>query len=52
MLQRVQTTTVSQANRSFFQQAWIRFKRHPLARLGAAVLLVFYLGALFADFLA
>ena len=52
MLQRVQKTTVSQANRSFFQQAWIRFKRHPLARLGAAVLLVFYLGALFADFLA
>jgi peptide/nickel transport system permease protein len=44
--------TAPQANRSFFQQAWIRFKRHPLARLGAVVLLVFYLGALFADFLA
>ncbi|RDI94707.1 ABC transporter permease [Meiothermus sp. QL-1] len=39
-------------SRGFFQQAWIRFKRHPLARLGAVVLLVFYLGALFADFLA
>ncbi|MCS7058693.1 MAG: ABC transporter permease [Meiothermus sp.] len=42
----------SAQSRSFFQQAWVRFKRHPLARLGAAVLLVFYLGALFADFLA
>ncbi len=52
MLRRVQMNTAPQANRSFFQQAWIRFKRHPLARLGAAVLLVFYLGALFADFLA
>ncbi|MBO1437539.1 ABC transporter permease [Meiothermus sp. CFH 77666] len=52
MIQRAQRKTTPQANRSFFQQAWIRFKRHPLARLGAAVLLVFYLGALFADFLA
>ncbi|MFN3391371.1 MAG: ABC transporter permease subunit [Meiothermus ruber] len=52
MLRRVQMNTAPQANRSFFQQAWIRFKRHPLARLGAVVLLVFYLGALFADFLA
>ncbi|WP_337871367.1 ABC transporter permease [Meiothermus sp.] len=52
MLRRAQMNTTPQANRSFFQQAWIRFKRHPLARLGAAVLLVFYLGALFADFLA
>ncbi|MCS7068309.1 MAG: ABC transporter permease [Meiothermus sp.] len=51
MIRRAQLST-PQANRSFFQQAWIRFKRHPLARLGAAVLLVFYLGALFADFLA
>jgi peptide/nickel transport system permease protein len=52
MLRRAKLDTAPQANRSFFQQAWIRFKRHPLARLGAAVLLVFYLGALFADFLA
>lgn len=52
MLRRAQRNTTPQANRSFFQQAWIRFKRHPLARLGAVVLLVFYLGALFADFLA
>lgn len=52
MVRRAQLNTAPQANRSFFQQAWIRFKRHPLARLGAAVLLVFYLGALFADFLA
>lgn len=39
-------------SRSFFQEAWIRFRRHPLARLGGGVLLVLYLGALFADFLA
>lgn len=52
MLRRAQMSTRPQANRSFFQQAWTRFKRHPLARLGALVLLVFYLGALFADFLA
>ncbi len=51
MIRRTQSTTPA-ANRTFFQQAWIRFRRHPLARLGAAVLLVFYLGALFADFLA
>nr|HEU4741388.1 ABC transporter permease [Meiothermus sp.] len=37
---------------SFFQMAWRRFRRHPLARLGGWVLLVLYLGALFADFLA
>lgn len=37
---------------SFFQMAWRRFRRHPLARLGGWVLLLLYLGALFADFLA
>jgi len=37
---------------SFFQMAWRRFRRHPLARLGGWVLLVLYLGALFADSLA
>lgn len=36
----------------FFQMAWRRFRRHPLARLGGWVLLLLYLGALFADFLA
>jgi peptide/nickel transport system permease protein len=48
----VKTTPAQLGNRTFFQQAWIRFRRHQLARLGAAVLLVLYLGALFADFLA
>lgn len=38
--------------RSFFQEAWKKFKRHPMARLGAGVLVVLYLCALFADFLA
>lgn len=38
--------------RSFFQEAWKKFKRHPMARLGAGVLVVLYSCALFADFLA
>jgi peptide/nickel transport system permease protein len=52
VIRRVKLDTAAIGNRSFFQQTWIRFKRHPLARLGGAILLVFYLGALFADFLA
>jgi peptide/nickel transport system permease protein len=44
--------TVSQKSRSFMQEAWMRFRKHPLARVGGAVLVVLYLGALFADFLA
>lgn len=43
---------VSGESRSFFQEAWIRFRKHPLARTGAIVLLFLYLGAIFADFLA
>jgi peptide/nickel transport system permease protein len=38
--------------RSFWQAAWQRFSRHPMARLGGAVLLVLYLTAIFADFLS
>ncbi len=49
---KIEAASPQQGNRTFFQQAWIRFRRHQLARLGGAVLLVFYLGALFADFLA
>lgn len=52
MIRRLRLDAAPLGNRSFFQQTWIRFKRHPLARLGAAILLIFYLGALFADFLA
>ncbi|MEB3282280.1 MAG: ABC transporter permease [Lyngbya sp.] len=31
---------------------WHRLKKNPLARLGAIILIVFYLGAIFADFVA
>jgi len=35
-----------------WQLMWRKFRRHRLALVGAAVLAVFYLGALFAEFLA
>ena len=38
--------------KTFFQEAWQKFRRHPMAQLGAGVLLVLYLGAFFADFRA
>ena len=43
---------LGEESRSFWQMAWVRFRRHPLARLGGWVLIFLYLGALFADFIA
>ena len=37
---------------SQWQLMWIKLKKHKLARFSMAILLVLYLGALFADFLA
>lgn len=44
-----QTTVVQ---KTFFQEAWLKFRRHRVAQLGAGVLLVLYLCAFLADFLA
>ncbi|MBB6099579.1 peptide/nickel transport system permease protein [Deinobacterium chartae] len=48
------TSAASNATRTrtFFQAAWVKFRKHKLARVGGAVLLLLYLAALFADFLA
>ncbi|HEV3349683.1 MAG TPA: ABC transporter permease, partial [Methylomirabilota bacterium] len=35
-----------------WQLMWWRFRRHKLAMLGTAVVLLFYAAVLFADFLA
>ncbi len=38
--------------RSFWQVAWRRFKRHPMARLGGVVIILLYLSAIFAEFIS
>ena len=39
-------------SQSYWQKAWMRFRRHPFARWASVVLLVLYSLALFADFVA
>lgn len=43
---------LSERSQSYWQKAWMRFRRHPFARWAGGVLVVLYLLALFADFVA
>jgi len=43
---------LGERSQSYWQKAWMRFRRHPFARWAGGVLVVLYLLALFADFVA
>ena len=41
---------LGEKSQSYWQKAWIRFRRHPFSRWAGGVLLLLYVLALFADF--
>ncbi|HGY09122.1 MAG TPA: ABC transporter permease [Oceanithermus profundus] len=41
---------LGEQSQSYWQKAWIRFRRHPFSRWAGGVLLLLYVLALFADF--
>ncbi len=43
---------LSEHSQSYWQKAWQRFRRHPFARWAGSFLIILYLLALFADFVA